>query len=76
VTGVQAEAGLSTGDPEEAVLKGIMMRAAAETVVLATPDKLGAASAWTIAPLGAMGRMISAGARPVWLPEGCGHSSA
>ncbi|MES2610514.1 MAG: DeoR/GlpR family DNA-binding transcription regulator [Pseudomonadota bacterium] len=51
VTGVHAEAGLSTGDFEEATVKRALHRRAAETVVLASTDKLGAASPFTVAAL-------------------------
>lgn len=68
VTGVHEDAGFTTGDAEEAALKAVIIRAAAETVVLATPDKIGTASRWGIAPLGAVSRIITDGARPDWLP--------
>jgi DeoR/GlpR family transcriptional regulator of sugar metabolism len=48
VTGVHASAGLSTGDIEEARIKRAMMRQAAECVVLASAEKLNAASAYKI----------------------------
>lgn len=51
VTGVHAEAGLSTGDYEEAAVKRALHSCAAETVVLASHEKLGAASAFVVAPL-------------------------
>ena len=51
VTGVHPEAGLTTGHPEEAALKARLIRSAAETAVLATPDKLGATSRFQVAPL-------------------------
>lgn len=76
VTGVQAEAGLTTGDAEEAALKSILMRSAAEVVVMATPDKLGAASPWTVAPLSGLNRLVSIGPRPDWLPQPCGYLPA
>lgn len=76
VTGVQAEAGLTTGDAEEAALKEIMSRSAAEVVVLATPDKLGAASPWTIASLSGLNRLVGVGERPDWLPPGCAYLPA
>ena len=50
VTGIHAEAGLSTGDFEEAAIKRALHERAAETVVMASPEKLGAASAYVIAP--------------------------
>ncbi len=76
VTGVHPETGLTTGDAEEAALKAAMMRAAAEVVVLATPDKLGAASPWIIAPLERLGTLVTNGGRPDWLPPGVQHLAA
>lgn len=65
VTGVHAEAGLTTGDFEEAAVKRALHRRAAETVVLASSDKLGAASAFTVAPLTALaGLVVPAGTPP------------
>ena len=51
VTGVHSDAGLSTGDAEEAAVKRALHERAAETVVLASTEKLMAASAFVIAPL-------------------------
>ena len=51
VTGVHPEAGLSTGDAEEAAVKRALHARAAETVVLASPEKLLAASPFVVAPL-------------------------
>jgi len=44
VTGIHPQAGLSTGDLEEAHVKRALIRSAAETVVLASSEKLDAAS--------------------------------
>lgn len=60
VTGVHPEAGLTTGDPEEAAIKRRMIAQAAETVVIATPDKLGAVSPYVIAPLTNLDMLIVA----------------
>jgi DeoR/GlpR family transcriptional regulator of sugar metabolism len=49
VTGVHPEAGLSTGDLEEAYIKRAFIARAAETVVLASAEKLNAASSFMIA---------------------------
>jgi DeoR/GlpR family transcriptional regulator of sugar metabolism len=76
VTGVQDEAGLTTGDAEEAALKAVMVRAAAEVVVLATPDKLGAVSPWGVAALDRLSRLVTVGERPGWLPPGVEHQAA
>lgn len=51
VTGIHAEAGLSTGDLEEAHVKRALMRSAADTIVLASAEKLNAASPFVIAPM-------------------------
>ena len=51
VTGVHPDAGLSTGDAEEAAVKRALHARAAETVVLASPEKLMAASPFLVAPL-------------------------
>jgi DeoR/GlpR family transcriptional regulator of sugar metabolism len=51
VTGIHAEAGLSTGDLEEAHVKRALMRSAADTIVLASAEKLNTASPFVIAPL-------------------------
>lgn len=48
VTGVHPTAGLSTGDLEEAYVKRALAARSAETVVLASTDKLNAASAYSI----------------------------
>jgi DeoR/GlpR family transcriptional regulator of sugar metabolism len=51
VTGVHPTAGLTTGDAEEAAVKRALSRRAAETYVLATSEKIGAASPFTVIPL-------------------------
>jgi DeoR/GlpR family transcriptional regulator of sugar metabolism len=76
VTGVHPDTGLSTGDSEEAALKRMMLQAAAETVVLATPDKIGRASPWTIASLDRIAALVATDARPDWLPPGVAHVAA
>ena len=58
VTGVHPETGLTTGDAEEAAIKRLISRQAAETVVLASREKLGAASAHMIAPLGSISALV------------------
>ena len=52
------------------------MPAAAETLVLATPDKLGRASPWGIAPLSRLAALVTTGDRPDWLAPGIGHIAA
>ena len=51
VTGVHPQAGLTTGDLEEAYMKRACSERAAETFVLASTEKLGVASAYVIAPV-------------------------
>ncbi len=51
VTGVHPKAGLTTGDYEEAAVKRALSRAAAETVVLASAEKLNAASPYEVVRL-------------------------
>ena len=64
VTGVHPEAGLSTGDAEEAAVKRALMERAAETVVLASPEKLMAASPFIVAPLSEASLVAIARATP------------
>jgi DeoR/GlpR family transcriptional regulator of sugar metabolism len=58
VTGIHPEAGLSTGDLEEANIKRALMAASAETVVLASSEKLGGASTYVIAPIGDISTLV------------------
>jgi DeoR/GlpR family transcriptional regulator of sugar metabolism len=58
VTGVHPEIGLTTGDAEEAAVKRMLSRQAAETVVLASREKLGAASPYVIVPLSEIGTLL------------------
>ncbi|MBN8749589.1 MAG: DeoR/GlpR transcriptional regulator [Variovorax sp.] len=60
VTGVHAQAGLSTADMEEAAVKRALMAAAGDTVVMASSEKLGAASPYVIAPLDAAATVLVA----------------
>lgn len=48
VTGVHATAGLTTGDADEAAMKRVLASRAAETYVLASEEKIGAASRYTV----------------------------
>jgi DeoR/GlpR family transcriptional regulator of sugar metabolism len=58
VTGVHPEIGLTTGDADEAAVKRALIRASGETIVLASREKLGAASAHVIAPLDAVDTLV------------------
>jgi len=64
VTGVHPDAGLSTGDAEEAAVKRALHERAAETIVLASSEKLMAASAFVIAPLCEVSAVIVPHATP------------
>ncbi len=58
VTGAHPEAGFSTGDLEEAYVKRALAARAAETVVLASAEKLNAASAFMIAEISAASAIV------------------
>jgi len=59
VTGVHAKTGLTTGDFEEAAVKRALCRAAAETFVLASSEKLGAASPFAVVGLDEVSGIIT-----------------
>jgi DeoR/GlpR family transcriptional regulator of sugar metabolism len=59
VTGVHAKTGLTTGDFEEAAVKRALCRAAAETFVLASSEKLGAASPYAVVGLDEVSGIIT-----------------
>ena len=69
VTGVHPEAGLSTGDLEEAYMKKALSERAAETVVLASQEKLGVASAYMIMPAADMAGLVVEKTTPQHLLE-------
>lgn len=50
VTGIHPTAALTTGDPEEASMKRTLAARAAETYVLGSDEKIGAASRYTVLP--------------------------
>jgi len=58
VTGIHPEAGLSTGDLEEAYVKYALCKCAAETIVLASQEKLGAASQYVVTSLSDVSGLI------------------
>jgi len=60
VTGIHPEFGLTTGDFEEAHVKRALSASAAETIVLASPEKLNAVSPYLVAPIGEITGMIVA----------------
>jgi len=63
-TGVHPEAGFSTGDHEEAGIKRALHARAAETVVMASSEKLGAASPHLIVPAAAVATLLVPAACP------------
>ncbi|KIS45361.1 DeoR/GlpR family DNA-binding transcription regulator [Kosakonia radicincitans] len=58
VTGIHVEAGLSTGDFEESRIKRALADRAAETVVLASPEKLNSASPWVIGDISLINTLV------------------
>ncbi len=59
VTGIHPKTGLTTGDFEEAAVKRALSQAAADTFVLASSEKLNAASPYSIVPLDAISGIIT-----------------
>jgi len=59
VTGVHPKSGLTTGDYEEAAVKRALSQAAAETMVLASSEKLNAASPYVVVPLSEISGIIT-----------------
>ena len=59
VTGVHHETGLTTGDADEAAMKRTLARRAADTFVLASAEKIGAASPFTVLPLSAVSGIVT-----------------
>lgn len=59
VTGVHPERGLTTGDPEEAAMKRALAARAADTYVLASQEKVGAASPFTVLPLESVAGVVT-----------------
>ena len=59
VTGVHHDAGLTTGDADEAAMKRALARRAADTYVLASAEKIGAASRFSVLPLSAVAGIVT-----------------
>lgn len=59
VTGIHPQTGLTTGDFEEAAIKRALSEAAAETYVLASAEKLNAASPYRVLELGQVHGIIT-----------------
>jgi DeoR/GlpR family transcriptional regulator of sugar metabolism len=64
VTGVHPEMGLTTGDYEEACIKRALCKAAADTIVLASQEKLAAASPYRIVGLPDISGIVAPAATP------------
>lgn len=64
VCSVHPEAGLSTGDFEEAGVKRALSAAAAETIVLASPEKLATASPYQVIPLDELSGLVTMASVP------------
>ncbi|WP_368543201.1 DeoR/GlpR family DNA-binding transcription regulator [Enterobacter soli] len=58
VTGIHPDAGLTTGDYEEACIKRAFSGRAAETIVLASPEKINAASPFAIGDLSLINTVV------------------
>lgn len=56
--GLHPEVGVTVGDPDERAVKAAMIAAAAETVALATSDKLGIVLPYVVAELTQLGRLV------------------
>jgi DeoR/GlpR family transcriptional regulator of sugar metabolism len=69
VTGVHPKTGLTTGDYEEAAVKRALSHAAAETIVLASSEKLNTASPYVVVPLSAISGIITERAAPAPLTK-------
>lgn len=75
VTGLHPDAGATTGDGEEAEIKALIAAQSAETMVLASAEKLGAASPFLIVPVGEIATVVvgrGAAAELVRALEACG----
>ena len=59
VTGIHPKTGLTTGDYEEAAVKRALSHAAAETIVLASSEKLNAASPYAVVSLAEISGIIT-----------------
>ncbi|ANC31717.1 DeoR/GlpR family DNA-binding transcription regulator [Isoptericola dokdonensis] len=59
VTGVHPDAGLTTGDADEAAMKRLLASRAAETYVLGSAEKIGAASPYSVLPFDAVTAVIT-----------------
>jgi DeoR/GlpR family transcriptional regulator of sugar metabolism len=72
-TGLHAEAGITTGDIEEAAVKRQIVASSAEVVLPMTRDKIGRASAFAVGPADLATTVATCGGRPDWLPPAVVH---
>ncbi len=59
VTGIHPTAGVTTGDADEAAMKRALAARAADTVVLGSSEKIGAASRYLVLPLTEVTRVVT-----------------
>ncbi|MDH7788558.1 DeoR/GlpR family transcriptional regulator of sugar metabolism [Ochrobactrum sp. 19YEA23] len=59
VTGLHPETGATTGDNDEAAIKRLIARQSAETIVVATREKLGVASPYQVVPLAEITTLVT-----------------
>jgi DeoR/GlpR family transcriptional regulator of sugar metabolism len=59
VAGIHPREGLTTSDPDEAAMKRILVSRAADTYVLGSTEKLGAASSYTVVGLSEVAGIIT-----------------
>jgi DeoR/GlpR family transcriptional regulator of sugar metabolism len=64
VSGIHPQAGLCTGDAEEASIKRALMQASARTVVLASSEKLGVGSPFCVASVSAAQVLVVSASTP------------
>ena len=64
VTGIHPTAGLTTGDADEAAIKRAWSQRSAETYVLGSGEKIGAASPFEVLPLAAVTAVLTDSAAP------------
>ena len=58
VTGIHPVEGLTTGDVEEAAIKSALMSRAAETLVIASAEKIGAVSPFSVAAVNEISSLV------------------
>jgi DeoR/GlpR family transcriptional regulator of sugar metabolism len=74
VTGLHPEAGATTADAEEAAVKALILSRSAETMVLASREKLGAASPYLIATTSSLTTIVVARDAPETVRDALGST--